>query len=48
MLVMLPGLSETWFFVTPGGSYDAVVLWRADLGIARQLATWFRSMTCTR
>ncbi|WP_437639925.1 hypothetical protein [Sorangium sp. So ce854] len=35
-------LGETWFFVTPGGSYDAVTLWRADLGIARQLATYHR------
>ncbi|XXX81138.1 hypothetical protein WMF30_20480 [Sorangium sp. So ce134] len=35
-------LGETWFFVTPGGSYDAVALWRADLGIARQLATYYR------
>ncbi|WP_437818968.1 hypothetical protein [Sorangium sp. So ce1078] len=35
-------LGETWFFVTPGGSYDAVALWRADLGIARQLATYHR------
>ncbi len=35
-------LGETWFFVTPGGSYEAVALWRADLGIARQLATYHR------
>ncbi|WP_437329738.1 hypothetical protein [Sorangium sp. So ce381] len=35
-------LGETWFFVTPGGSYDVVALWRADLGIARQLATYYR------
>ncbi|WP_437941335.1 hypothetical protein [Sorangium sp. So ce341] len=35
-------LGETWFFATPGGAYDAVALWRADLGIARQLATYYR------
>ncbi|XYI01809.1 hypothetical protein ACMHYB_19425 [Sorangium sp. So ce1128] len=35
-------LGETWFFVTPGGSYETVTLWRADLGIARQLATYYR------
>ncbi|AUX41992.1 hypothetical protein SOCE26_034170 [Sorangium cellulosum] len=35
-------LGETWFFVSPGGSYEAVNLWRADLGIARQLATYAR------
>jgi hypothetical protein len=35
-------LGETWFFVTPGSSYETVALWRADLGIARQLATYFR------
>ncbi|WP_438029500.1 hypothetical protein [Sorangium sp. So ce233] len=35
-------LGETWFFVAPGGSYESVTLWRADLGIARPLATYHR------
>ncbi|MGK4005559.1 hypothetical protein WMF31_23235 [Sorangium sp. So ce1036] len=35
-------LGETWFFVAPGGSYETVNLWRADLGIARLLTTYSR------
>ena len=35
-------LGETWYFITPAGSYEAVSLWRAELGIARQIATWDR------
>lgn len=35
-------VGETWFFVTPGSSYDAVTVWRSDLGVAKQLATFFR------
>lgn len=33
---------ETWFFLTQGTSYDSVVLWRADLGVARQIGTYSR------
>jgi hypothetical protein len=35
-------LGETWFFLTQASPNDAVVLWRAELGVARQVATYFR------
>lgn len=35
-------LGETWFYVAPGSSQEGVSLWRVDLGIARQLATYPR------
>ncbi|MBK8253240.1 MAG: hypothetical protein IPK82_11315 [Polyangiaceae bacterium] len=35
-------VGESWFFLTQGNSYDAIALWRADLGVVRQLGTYFR------
>jgi hypothetical protein len=35
-------VGETWFFVSQGPSYDSVAIWRSDLGVSRQLATFFR------
>lgn len=36
-------MGETWFFLAQGGSsYDLVSLWRSDLGVSRQLATFYR------
>jgi hypothetical protein len=35
-------MGETWFFITQGSAYDAVTLWRSDLGVSRQIATLFR------
>jgi len=33
-------VGETWFFLAPAA--DAIVLWRADLGVARQVSTFHR------
>ncbi len=33
-------VGETWFFLAPAA--DAIVLWRADLGVARQVGTFHR------
>lgn len=33
---------ETWFYLTPSSSFDALALWRADLGAVRQVTTFFR------
>jgi len=33
---------ETWYYLTPGGNFENVALWRADLGLARQVATYDR------
>lgn len=33
---------ETWFFITQGPSYDTVTLWRSDLGVSRQVETFYR------
>jgi hypothetical protein len=35
-------VGETWFFVAPTPSYDGIALWRAELGVARQIATYHR------
>jgi hypothetical protein len=38
-------LGETWFYLAPAGSSgvaDSLVLWRADLGVAREVATFNR------
>lgn len=35
-------MGETWFFLTQGASYDAVALWRSDLGVSRQIGSYFR------
>lgn len=35
-------VGEAWFFVTVGPSYDSVALWRADLGVSRQIALFYR------
>ncbi len=35
-------IGESWFFLTQGASYDAIALWRADLGVVRQLGAYFR------
>jgi hypothetical protein len=35
-------VGETWYFVTPAGNLEAIALWRAELGIARQIATYDR------
>jgi hypothetical protein len=32
---------DTWFFLT-GSSYEPISLWRLDLGVARQIGTYFR------
>jgi hypothetical protein len=36
-------VGETWFFLASTSNYDAVSLWRADLGVARQLGTYHRT-----
>lgn len=35
-------VGESWFFLTQGPSHDSIVLWRADLGVVRQLGVYFR------
>lgn len=35
-------VGEAWYFLTPGPAYDSVIVWRSDLGVAKQLATFFR------
>ena len=35
-------VGETWFYLSQTPSYDAVALWRIDLGVARQIGTYFR------
>jgi len=35
-------VGETWYIVTQGASFEAVILWRIDLGVARQLGTYYR------
>jgi hypothetical protein len=35
-------VGETWYFVAPTPSYDGIALWRAELGVARQIATYHR------
>ncbi len=35
-------VGETWYVITQGTSSEAVVLWRIDLGVARQLGTYYR------
>jgi hypothetical protein len=35
-------VGETWYVVTQGSTYEAVILWRIDLGVARQLGTYYR------
>lgn len=35
-------VGETWYVITQGSLYEAVILWRIDLGVARQLGTYFR------
>jgi hypothetical protein len=36
-------VGETWFFLSPVTGSDAVALWRADLGVARPIGTYYRS-----
>jgi hypothetical protein len=36
-------VGETWFFLSQTSSYDAVALFRADLGVARQIGTYHRT-----
>ena len=35
-------VGESWFFLTQGSVYDQVALWRADLGVVRQLGVYYR------
>jgi hypothetical protein len=35
-------VGETWFFLTQGNAYDAVALWRVDLGVARMIGHYYR------
>ncbi len=35
-------VGESWFFLTQGSVYDQVALWRADLGVVRQLGAYYR------
>jgi hypothetical protein len=35
-------VGDTWFFLVQSGSYDAVTLWRVDLGAARPIGSYFR------
>jgi hypothetical protein len=35
-------IGESWFFLTQGASHDTLMLWRADLGVVRQLGVYFR------
>lgn len=35
-------VGESWFFLTQASSYDAITLWRSDLGVVRPLATYNR------
>src|SRR6185437_125183 len=38
-------VGETWFFLTPSPTAEnAVALWRADLGVARVVGTYFRTV----
>jgi hypothetical protein len=37
-------VAETWFFLTQSASYDAVVLWRAELGVPRQIGSYNRPL----
>jgi hypothetical protein len=40
-------VGESWFFVAPGPSHDSVVVYRADLGVIRHLATYYRPTIST-
>lgn len=35
-------VGESWFFLTQGPVYDAIALWRTDLGVVRQLGVYYR------
>ncbi|APR77821.1 Hypothetical protein A7982_03168 [Minicystis rosea] len=35
-------VGDTWFYLGQSSSYEAVTLWRIDLGVARALATYHR------
>ena len=35
-------VGETWYVITQGSSYETVLLWRIDLGVARQIGTYYR------
>jgi len=35
-------VGESWFFLTQGPVYDAIALWRTDLGVVRSLGTYYR------
>lgn len=35
-------VGDTWFFLAQSANYDAVTLWRVDLGSARPLTTYYR------
>jgi hypothetical protein len=35
-------VGETWYVITQGASYETVLLWRIDLGVARQIGTYYR------
>lgn len=35
-------VGESWYFLTQGPVYDAIALWRADLGVVRQVGVYYR------
>jgi hypothetical protein len=35
-------VGETWYVITQGPSAESIFLWRIDLGVARQLGTYYR------
>jgi hypothetical protein len=35
-------VGESWFFLTSGPQYDSIALWRADLGVIKQLGVYYR------
>ena len=35
-------VGETWYVITQGATYETVLLWRIDLGVARQIGTYYR------
>ncbi|MFO0593445.1 MAG: hypothetical protein U0441_38240, partial [Polyangiaceae bacterium] len=35
-------VGESWFFLTQGPTYDSIAVWRADLGVVRQVGAFYR------
>ena len=35
-------VGESWFFLSPGPTYDSIAVWRADLGVVRQIGVYYR------